>query len=122
MQILNRGISNKKILDIISYINEQLEQPLDIEMIANHFYWSRSYLMHFFKKETGLTLGHYITDKRMYLAQKKLTQGCSVTEAWMHSGYRDYQTFYKAYKKKFENHSREYIEKQFYKFQEKSDM
>lgn len=100
-QILPAGISNKKILDIISYINENISLPLDIDGIARHFYWSRSYLMHYFKKETGLTLGNYITDKRMYLAQKYLKEGGSVTDAWMRSGYQDYQTFYKAFKKKF---------------------
>ncbi len=100
-EILPAGISNKKILDIISFINENIEQPLDIDTIACHFFWSRSYLMHYFKKETGLTLGNYITDKRMYLAQKFLKEGGSVSEAWNQSGYHDYHTFYKAFKKKF---------------------
>ena len=98
---LPTGISDKKILDIISFINQNIDKPISIDEIARHFFWSRSYLMHYFKKKTGLTLGNYITDKRLYLAQKSLKQGFSVSEACVHSGYHDYQTFYKAFRKKF---------------------
>ena len=62
---------------------------------------NRSYLMHLFRDETGYTIGKYITEKRLYLANHAIEQGVSVTDACYQSGFRNYTTFYQAYRNKY---------------------
>ena len=99
---LNTSTSNAKVLEIMKYINEHLSEELNIDVIANAFYLNRSYLMHLFKDNTGYTIGKYITEKRLFLAKTLIQNGASVTDACFHSGFKNYATFFRAFKDKFQ--------------------
>lgn len=90
---------NSKLLKILTYINEHLTEDITIDKIAEYFYLSRYYLMHYFKEETGYTIGNYITEKRLMLAKDLVRKGCTVTEACYRSGFKNYSTFSRAFKK-----------------------
>ena len=90
-----------KLIPIIEYINEHLTEELTIDILASKFYLNRYYLMHFFKEETGYTIGNYISEKRLLLAKNLVQNGSSITEACFHSGFKNYSTFLRAFKKKF---------------------
>ena len=92
---------NETILNIMNYINEHINEDLDIETIAEHFYLTRYYIMHLFKAETDITIGKYITEKRLFTARKLIRNGSSVTDACYQSGFRNYSAFYRAYKNKY---------------------
>lgn len=94
-------LANQKILDIMDYINQNLAEPLDIDAIAAHFFFSRYHLMRLFKKETGYTLGHYITSKRLLAARELLSQDLSATEICYRCGFGNYSAFSRAYKAEF---------------------
>lgn len=94
-------MANQKILDILDYINQNLAEPLEIDAIAAHFFFSRYHLMRLFKKETGYTLGHYITSKRLLAARELLQQDLSATEICYQCGFRNYSAFSRAYKAEF---------------------
>ena len=47
--------------------------------------------MHLFRDETGYTIGKYITEKRLYLANHAIEQGVSVTDACYQSGFATIQ-------------------------------
>ena len=67
--------------------------------------------MHLFKQETGTTLASYIAAKRLLYARELLENGCSITEACYNSGFKNYSTFLRAYKKFFQEtptHSLDY--------------
>ncbi len=98
---LDSTIGSTKLIQILDYINEHLTQELTIEILASHFYLNRYYLMHFFKNETGYTIGNYITEKRLLLAKNLVQNGCPVTEACFQSGFKNYSTFCRAFKKTF---------------------
>lgn len=94
--------SNRHIVDVLSYINSRLDDPsLSVDTVAAHCYLNRSYLMHLFRQETGYTIGNYLTEKRLFTARQLIQQGFSVTEACMQSGFTSYASFYRAYRKKF---------------------
>ena len=93
--------ANPQILQILDYINAHLTQDLSIDKIADAAFLNRSYLMHLFRDETGYTIGKYITEKRLYLANHAIEQGVSVTDACYQSGFRNYPTFYQAYRNKY---------------------
>lgn len=93
--------ANPQVLQILDYINAHLTEDLSIDRIADAAFLNLSYLMHLFRDETGYTIGKYITEKRLYLANHAIRQGVSVTEACYQSGFRNYTTFYQAYKNKY---------------------
>lgn len=98
---LENIVTNRKIADILDYINNHLKEELSVDSLAARFYISRSYLMHLFKDETGYSVGNYINEKRLLSAKAMIQNGVSVTEACYASGFRDYSTFARAFKKKF---------------------
>lgn len=98
---LDSANGNSKIIQILEFMNEHLVEEISIDSLAEHFYLSRYYLMHFFKEETGYTIGNYITEKRLLLAKNLVQQGCTTTEACFQSGFKNYSTFSRAFKKAF---------------------
>lgn len=95
------GTANTQVLQMIDYINQHITEELSIDVIAQQAYLNRSYVMHLFKAETGYTIGKYITEKRLFLANFYISQGESMTDACYKSGFRNYTTFYQAYKGKY---------------------
>lgn len=93
--------SNSKLLQIMEYINQHLTEDITIDSISEHFYLSRYYLMHYFKEETGYTIGNYITEKRLLLAKDLVQKGGSITDACYQSGFKNYSTFSRSFKKVF---------------------
>jgi AraC-like DNA-binding protein/quercetin dioxygenase-like cupin family protein len=98
---LDSAIGNTKLLQILDYINEHLTEDITIEHLSAKFFVNRYYLMHFFKEETGYTIGNYITEKRLLLAKDFVQKGESLTEACFKSGFKNYSTFSRAFKKAF---------------------
>lgn len=99
--LLAPSTANEKICQVIEYINENINTDLSIPKIAETLYVHPSYLMHLFKKETGYTIGKYISEKRLFVANQLIAAGKSITEACYLSGYRNYGTFYHAYKARY---------------------
>jgi AraC-like DNA-binding protein len=58
----------KRISDIVAYINLNYMQPLTLESISQKFYISKYHLCHTFKNVTGLSLTEFINRKRMWEA------------------------------------------------------
>lgn len=93
------NISNSNILAVIEYINRNLSEELNIDLISKEFFMDRYYLMHLFKKETGFTINNYITYKRLSRFNELTKTGLQITEACFECGFKSYSTFSRAYKK-----------------------
>lgn len=93
--------SDSRIEELLRYINLHLEEDLSIDRLAGHFFFSKYHMMRKFKEETGYTIHNYITSKRLLLARSLIAQNCPVMKAASQSGFRDYTTFIRAYKKQF---------------------
>lgn len=94
--------ANPAVQSVLKYINDRIcDESLSIDQISQAAFLNRSYLMHLFKAETGQSIGKYITEKRLFLAQSMMDQGLSVTEACFRSGFKNYAAFYYAYKNKY---------------------
>lgn len=92
-------LGDKRLLELLEYINDHVTADLSVEHLSAISYLSRYYLMHQFKRQTGLTLHAYVSNKRLKLANGLIKDGLSMTEAAYQSGFRDYSTFLRAYKK-----------------------
>jgi len=97
-----------RIEQIISYINENLENDLSIEHLSSKFYLNRYYLMHLFKQETGYTLYNYIQKKRIIKASDYIKQGMQAGEVCALCGFDDYSTFVRNFKKEFKLSPKQY--------------
>lgn len=85
--------------EILTFINQNIQSELTIDLLAAHFYLSSSYLCRIFKATTGTTINKYITAKRITISKALLSEGYSVNEACEQCGFRDYSNYLKAFRK-----------------------
>ena len=93
--------SDTQVEQLLKYINRNLSENLSIDQLANRFFFSKYHMMRKFKNETGYTILNYITSKRLLMARSLISQGMPVMKAAQASGFHDYTTFVRAYKKQF---------------------
>ena len=93
--------SDSQVEELLRYINHNLTEDLSIETLARKYYLSKYHMMRKFKDETGYTIHNYIINKRLLLARTKIAEGIPVLKAAQLSGFSDYTTFSRAYKKQF---------------------
>lgn len=86
---------------LVRYINHHLDKDLSIDTLAQKYYLSKYHMMRKFKEETGYTMHNYIVSKRLLLARSLIAQGTPVIKAAQQSGFNDYTTFVRAYRKQF---------------------
>lgn len=84
---------------VMSYLTEHLAEELSLEELANRFFLSKYHLCRTFRKHAGVTVLDYLTAKRVAMAQTLLAQGVSAAEAARQTGFAEYSTFYRAYRK-----------------------
>ena len=89
---------NRKIIEIIEYIGNNLSKDLSIDLLADHFYMSKYHMMRTFKNETGYSIHQYISEKRILLARSYIMGGMPATNACIECGFRDYSSFSRAFK------------------------
>ena len=95
--------SDTQVEQLLKYINRNLSENLSIDQLANRFFFSKYHMMRKFKNETGYTIHNYITSKRLLFARSLINEGTPVMKAAQMSGFNDYTTFVRSYKKQFGN-------------------
>ena len=92
--------SSTLVSGVTAYIQEQYRDPeLNVAGIAQQFYVSREHLSRTFKSYTSESISHYITDLRMQEFRYGLVSGKSVVNACRESGFSDYSSFVKSFRK-----------------------
>lgn len=92
---------DSQVENLVRHINRHLNDDLSIEYLAQKYYLSKYHMMRKFKEQTGYTMHSYINNKRLLLARSLISQGMPVMKAAQQSGFKDYTTFVRAYKKQF---------------------
>lgn len=100
-EIKTQKASSEGIMDIVKYINYNLSGELNLDIICNRFFISKSNLNRKFKKIIGTTVWEYVITKRLLLAKELLQAGALPTDVYLECGFKDYCTFFRAYKAKF---------------------
>lgn len=92
----------EKMLEVGTYIEKNLDQPLTIPDLANHFGTNTSKLKQQFKTAFNTTIFKYMTDVRMKHAKLLIkSKETSISEAASQVGYKNSQHFTVAFKKKY---------------------
>ena len=93
--------SDSQVEELLRHINRHLNEDLSIDSLADRFFFSKYHMMRKFKEETGYTIHNYIVNKRLLMARSLISQNVPVIKAAAQSGFKDYTTFVRAYKKQF---------------------
>jgi len=81
------------------YVNKHLNETISVEYLANLFNVSTAHLSRTFKKETGETLVHFISKKKMeYAATYLVKTDLPIVNIALELGYKDTNYFTKVFK------------------------
>lgn len=95
---------------LLTYIDEHLTDTLSLDILADNFYVSKSYIVHEFKNRLGLSVHRYIIKKRLAGCRDLMLSGTPISEAYITYGFNDYSNFYKAFRKEYGYSPREYVD------------
>ncbi len=99
-QAIVPSASSALLSDVTAYIQSHFREPeLSVGSVAQQFYVSREHLSRVFKNHTSESISHYITDLRMQEFRYGLLMGKNVLPACLESGFSDYSSFVKTFRK-----------------------
>lgn len=102
-------LSDSIVVKVKAYITKNLQEDLNRESIASHFYLHPDYMNRLFKKETGLSMTEFLVQERMTVAKELLLKTeMSITTIALHVGYSNTSHFAKLFKKQFGANPNEY--------------
>lgn len=101
---------NALYLNICDYINNHIEEDLSLDTLADFFYVSKYHIAHIFKDNMGISLHQYILKKRLQASKNGILSGIPFNQIIYLYGFRDYTSFYRAFKKEFGQSPSEYRE------------
>jgi AraC-like DNA-binding protein len=109
--IFSEERERQEFYQVIEYVNAHFKEDITVEAISKSLYISRGRLASSFKKYAGEGVSEYINKLRIKNANFMLSQGASITEASMESGFRSIRTFNNVYKGVMNMTPSEYIRK-----------
>lgn len=93
-------LSNSYFLKIMKYINTCYSENITLKDVAKVVNLNPNYISQVFKRTTGTTFSHYLTNLRITHAKKLLTTtNISINDVSIQSGFNDYFYFLKTFKK-----------------------
>jgi two-component system response regulator YesN len=88
------------ISQILGFVKENYHHDISLYSISQQFHLNLSYASYLFKKETGVTFSHYVTELRMRLACDLLAgSNLKIQDIAAKTGYHDYFYFTKLFKR-----------------------
>lgn len=90
-----------KLSAILKYINQNINQDLSLDGLAQRFSLSKFYLTRRFKELTGLSLHQFIVKKRLTRARYLISVGADPYRAAVDAGFNNYSHFSRTFKAYF---------------------
>lgn len=93
---------------VLCHIENNYQNPIDLETLATHFHVSESTISHAFRQRSGISIPQCITQCRLSAAEKLIRQGIPLEQVKEQVGFADYTTFFKAFKRHYGISPREF--------------
>jgi len=103
-------MSHQQIIHALTeWIDEHIDQPLNIDVVAQKSGYSKWYLQRMFRAVTHQTLGDYIRQRRLLMAAEALrTTQRPIFDIAMELGYVSQQTFSRVFRREFDRTPSDY--------------
>ncbi len=99
---LSLGSSDKNVIAVLKYINENLTHRITISDISKAVHLSNDYVSHCFKRELGRSVMDYVNERRMLLARNMIKSGeVPLNDIADSLGYDSYSYFSRVFKRYF---------------------
>lgn len=96
-----RDSSAARVAKIVRFLEDNFEQPLDVEQVARHANMSASALHHHFKRATSMSPMQFVKKLRLHRARTMLLAGTSAGEAAYAVGYGSPSQFSREFRRMF---------------------
>ena len=96
---------------ITAYIERHYAERITVSELARRFYVSDSSISHQFKQKMGVSIYHYVTQRRLICAKNLIAEGVALEQIATQIGFSDYSAFYRAFKQEFGISPRQYRQK-----------
>ena len=92
------GKHNKLINALIDYVDANIYKPINTQMLADEFHYSKSFINIEFKKQMKIPIMQYVRSKKIMAAHQMILGGAKKSDVAEMFGFETYSTFYRAYK------------------------
>ncbi|UKS29255.1 response regulator [Paenibacillus sp. HWE-109] len=94
-----KSTSHGVIKTILGLVENEIDQEMTLQAVADRLYVNSSYLSRLFKQETGKAFSTYVLERKMEKAKATLQEGARVYDAAAAVGYRDVSYFTRVFRK-----------------------
>ena len=90
--------SNKTIVDILKFLNDNINTKININELSKIFMYDKAYLMRLIKKELNITIIDYVNSVRIYNSIKKLKSDSNLLHISLNNGFNSLEYFSETFK------------------------
>lgn len=94
--------------EIISYVDDNFLQKINLSDTATYFHISKSSLTKLFQEELNISFYRFVTQRRLIEGKNLIKNGIPLKSIPSQIGFNDYSSFYRAFKKEYNMTPTEY--------------